>query len=159
VVANLKVMAADRVPFDFLVRPRHLPYVLRVLERVPDLPSVIDHIAKPEIKNRQMEPWRPLIAEVAQYPQVYCKLSGMVTEADHQHWTPEDLRPYVEHVLACFGFQRVMYGSDWPVCLLAGTYDQVIGALRTVLAPHLDPAREAAVFGENAARFYGLLPT
>jgi L-fuconolactonase len=80
----------------------------------------------------------------------------MITEADHQNWTPDHLRPYVDHVIECFGLSRVMYGSDWPVCLLAGTYDQVVGALSAILASHLDQRSEAAVLGENAARFYKL---
>ncbi|HWG18163.1 MAG TPA: amidohydrolase family protein, partial [Acidobacteriaceae bacterium] len=87
---------------------------------------------------------------------VYCKLSGMVTEADHRTWTVNDLRPYVEHVVECFGFDRLMFGSDWPVCLLAGSYDQVIGALQQILAPQLTAESERKLFGENAARFYKL---
>jgi L-fuconolactonase len=87
---------------------------------------------------------------------VYCKLSGMITEADHKNWIPDDLRPYVEHVVGCFGLERVMFGSDWPVCLLAGSYAQVIEALRGILKPVSDGAAEAGVFGSNASRFYGL---
>jgi L-fucono-1,5-lactonase len=154
VVESLVLLAEHNFPFEFLTFTRHLPYVLQVLEKVPTLRAVVDHISKPEIKLHKMEPWKSLLREVAQHPNVCCKLSGMITEADHASWTPDDLRPYIEHVVDCFGFERVMFGSDWPVCLLAGTYDQVIEVLSAVLKPALDPASEAAVFGLNAARFY-----
>lgn len=156
VIDSLKVVAGANFPFDFLTYPRHLPYVLQALDRAPNLRAVVDHISKPEIKARKMKPWKSLIREVAQYQNVYCKLSGMVTEADLNTWTVDDLRPYVEHVVECFGLERVMFGSDWPVCLRAGTYDRVIEALQTILAPVLNAASETAVFGSNAARFYGI---
>jgi L-fucono-1,5-lactonase len=154
VVGSLKLLAERDFPFEFLTFTRHLPYVLQVLEKVPGLRALVDHISKPEIKLQKMQPWKSLIQDVAQHPNVCCKLSGMITEADHAIWTPDHLRPYIEHVVECFGFERVMFGSDWPVCLLAGTYDQVIEALSTALKPKLDAASEAAVFGLNAARFY-----
>jgi L-fuconolactonase len=154
VVESLKLLAEEDFPFEFLTFTRHLPYVLQVLEKVPTLRAVVDHISKPEIKLQKMEPWKSLLREVAQHPNILCKLSGMITEADHATWTPDHLRPYIEHVVDCFGFERVMFGSDWPVCLLAGTYDQVIGTLSSVLKPALDAPSEAAVFGLNAARFY-----
>jgi L-fuconolactonase len=156
VLDSLKLIAQCDMPFEFLTYTRHLPHVLKVLDKIPGLRAVVDHISKPEIKRRTLEPWRSLMAEVARHPNIYCKLSGMITEADHQAWTAEDLRPYVEHALQCFGFERVMFGSDWPVCVLAGSYDQVIGALQTILKPQLDEQREADVFGGNAARFYKL---
>ncbi len=156
VLENLRLLAAHDFPFDFLVRPQHMPHVLRALAHVPHLRAVIDHIAKPEIAARRFEPWDGLLAEIAQHENVYCKLSGMVTEADHAHWTPADLKPYVEHTLACFGPERVMFGSDWPVCLLAARYDDVIGALTEILSPLLDENSMAGVFGGNAARFYGV---
>ena len=158
VLDNLRLLAAHDFPFDFLVRPQHLPHVLRTLEHVPHIRAVIDHIAKPEIAARKWEPWASLLAEIAQHENVSCKVSGMVTEADHAQWTPDDLKPYVEHTLACFGPERLLYGSDWPVCLLAARYDAVIGALTEILAPLLDQANMAQVFGGNAARFYGISP-
>jgi L-fuconolactonase len=156
VIQALKWIADRDMPFEFLTYTRHLPHVLTVLETVPGLRAVVDHVSKPEIKNQKLDPWRSLMARVAKHPNVHCKLSGMITEADHKAWTPDDLRPYVEHVLECFGVKRVMFGSDWPVCLLAGSYDQVTAALQAVLKPHLDRQGEIAVFGENAARFYKL---
>ncbi|MGH9402359.1 MAG: amidohydrolase family protein [Terriglobia bacterium] len=154
VVESLKLIAESGFAFDFLTYPRHLTYVLRVLDKVPNLHAVVDHISKPEIKTQKIEPWKSLIRDVAQHTNIYCKLSGMITEADHATWTPDQLRPYVEHVVECFGLERVMFGSDWPVCLQAGSYDQAIEALCTILAPVLNKTSEAAVFGSNAARFY-----
>lgn len=156
IIESLKRVAEQGLAFDFLTYTRHLPSVLQALEKAPNLRAVIDHISKPEIKAQKTEPWKSLIREVAQHKNVYCKLSGMITEADFNNWTPDHLRPYVEHVVECFGLDRVMFGSDWPVCLLAGTYDRVIEALYTILAPILDAASETAVFGSNAARFYGI---
>jgi L-fuconolactonase len=153
---SLKLIAQRGLPFEFLTHARHLPYVLKTLDAIPGLRAVVDHVSKPEIKNRKLDPWRSLMSEMANHPNIHCKLSGMITEADHKTWTTDDLRPYVEHVLECFGSERVMFGSDWPVCLLAGSYDQVIGALQTILKPHLNEQREADIFGGNAARFYKL---
>jgi L-fuconolactonase len=154
VIESLKLLAKKDFPFDFLTYTRHLPYVLKSLEEVPNLRAVIDHLSKPEIKAQVKEPWKSLISEVARHKNVYCKLSGLITEADHKNWTTSHLRPYIDHAVKCFGLDRVMYGSDWPPCLLAGTYDEVIGTLRSMLEPHLDQRSEMAVFGGNAARFY-----
>ncbi|MGH9344957.1 MAG: amidohydrolase family protein [Terriglobia bacterium] len=156
VLAALEVVAASDFPFEFLTYPRHLPFVLKALESVPRLRAVIDHISKPEIRSGKLEPWQSSIAQLARHPNLYCKLSGMITEADHRCWSLDDLRPYVEHVVGCFGFDRVMFGSDWPVCLCAGSYDQVIGALQKILSLRLNEENERKLFGENAARFYKL---
>ena len=156
VIESLKLISQLDIPFEFLTYARHLPHVLKVLDAVPGLRAVVDHVSKPEIKNRKLDPWRSLMSEIAKRPNIYCKLSGMITEADHKTWTAEDLRPYVEHVVNCFGFERVMFGSDWPVCLLAGSYDQVIGAFESILKPQLNNRLEADIFGGNAAQFYKL---
>ena len=156
VVESLRLIASTDFPFDFLVYTRHLPHVLRALELVPNLRAVIDHIAKPDIKAHQMEPWKRLMSEVAAHQNLYAKLSGMITEADHENWSADDLRPYIEHVVDIFGWNRVMFGSDWPVCRLAGEYDQVIDSLRQVLGPRLDKQAEQALFGGSAQRFYKL---
>lgn len=156
VLDALGVVVDSDFAFDFLTFPRHLPFVLQALESVPGLRAVVDHISKPDIRGKQLEPWKTLIAEAAGYPNLYCKLSGMITEADHERWSIDDLRPYIEHVVDCFGMDRVMFGSDWPVCLLAGSYDQVIEALEEDLSGRLDKDAERKVFGENAIRFYKL---
>jgi L-fuconolactonase len=156
VMESLAVIARTGVAFDFLTLTRHLPSVLKVLERIPNLRAVIDHLSKPEIKEGRLQPWKDLMREVAQHSNVYCKLSGMVTEADCQNWKLEQLRPYADVVFEQFGEGRVMFGSDWPVCLLAASYDQVLSVSRTLVSSRLGKAAEAAVFGDNAARFYRL---
>jgi L-fuconolactonase len=156
VMENLGYLAERKIVFEFLTYTRHLPFVLEVLEAEPRLHAVIDHISKPEIKAGKMEPWSALISKVARHENVFCKLSGMVTEADHRIWEPEHLRPYIEHVISCFGEDRVMFGSDWPVCLLAGSYAEVVNALRTILGDHLSPSGLAKLFSGNGTRFYGI---
>ena len=156
VLEAIRVVAESDFPFEFLTYPRHLPYVLQVLQSVPRLRAVIDHISKPEIRAGKLEPWGSRITRLAGHPNLYCKLSGMITEADHLHWSTDDLRPYVEHVVESFGFNRVMFGSDWPVCLCAGSYDQVIDALNTILSSRLNEETGQRLFGENAVQFYKL---
>ncbi len=155
VVRGLRELADRGLPYDLLPRPQHLSYIPRLLEQVPGLRTVIDHIAKPPIATGEFEPWLTDLRAVASIPGVHCKLSGMVTEADHASWTPDDLKPYVAHVVELFGYDRLMFGSDWPVCTLAGSYGQVFAAAEAALGPLPDEAR-AAVFGGNAVRFYGL---
>ena len=156
VLAALRVVADADFPFEFLTYTRHLPFVSQVLESIPKLRAIIDHISKPEIRLHKEEPWKSWINQLARHPNLYCKLSGMITEADHEHWIVDDLRPYIDHVVQCFGFDRVMFGSDWPVCLCAGSYSQVIGAVREVLSSKLTDETEPKLFGRNAIRFYKL---
>jgi L-fuconolactonase len=127
VLRGLEVLQTAAVPFDLLLRPKHLRLVPILSDRLPTLRMVIDHIAKPAIASRSLEPWSTDFGVAASNPNVWCKLSGMVTEADHERWVPGDLAPYVEAALAAFGSERLMFGSDWPVCNLAATYSQVIG--------------------------------
>lgn len=155
VLGGLKELARRGIPYDLLLRPPHLSLVPRIAEVVPALRMVIDHIAKPPIAQHQTEPWGRDIERAAQFPQVYCKLSGMITEADHASWSPEDLKPYVAHVLAAFGPNRLMFGSDWPVCLLAGSWKKVLAAFTQALGPLPGPARER-LLGETAQEFYRL---
>jgi L-fuconolactonase len=156
VLDSLRLVAEIDFPFEFLAYPRHLPLVLQALDEVPGLRAVIDHLAKPEIRAGKLEPWKNWITQASRHKNLHCKLSGMITEADHQRWSPSDLRPYVKHVVECFGPNRLMFGSDWPVCLLAGSYDQVIAALKGILSPMLNADVERKIFGENAMRFYKL---
>jgi L-fuconolactonase len=156
VLKNLAILAEQRFPFEFLTYPRHLPHALTALGKTPGLHAVIDHLSKPPIAAQTMEPWRGLMARLAEHGNVSCKISGMITEADHGSWTPANLRPYVDHVFACFGADRLMFGSDWPVCLLAGSYGEVVNAVRTILGPRLNVDETNKIFGENAARFYEL---
>ena len=156
VLRNLAAIAEQRVPFEFLTYSRHLPYVLTALDKTPGLNAVIDHLSKPPIASGVLEPWRGFMAQVAERQNVFCKISGMITEANQTAWAPDDLKPYVDHVFNCFGVDRIMFGSDWPVCLLAGTYGEVMNAVRAILGPRLDREATDKLFGANAARFYGL---
>jgi L-fuconolactonase len=124
-------------------------------EAFPDMRFVIDHIAKPEIASGDIERWSELMEPFRRLPHVFCKLSGMITETRWDDWSADDLRPYVHRAVEIFGPERVMYGSDWPVCLLAGSYAEVKTALEEALPP-LSPEERAMVFGGNAIRLYGL---
>lgn len=155
VLHGLRCLAKHDLTFDLLFRPQHLKHVPRLVKELPNLPMVIDHIAKPPIKDGAMDGWLEDLRVAASYENIYCKLSGMITEADHQKWTPADLKPYVEQVVELFGVQRLMFGSDWPVCNLAGDYQRVFEALDSAVGI-LHPNNHAAIFGGVAARFYGL---
>lgn len=152
---GLQAVAHAGLAYDLLLRPRELPAALEVTPAHPQMRFVVDHLAKPEIASGAIAGWAAMMERFREQPHVYCKLSGMVTEANWTSWTPEDLRPYVETVLDIFGPQRVMFGSDWPVSLLAAEYVQVKQALEAAL-PTLSPAEKAAVFGGNAIAFYQL---
>lgn len=157
VLRSLELIAAASFPLDLLIQPRHLPSVINMLERIPDLHTVVNHIAKPCIAKGELDPWRSDLARLANHhPNVYCKLSGMVTEAVHGRWNTEDFIPYVSHVLDIFGPSRVMFGSDWPVCLLSADYSEVIVLLESLLPEHWGALEYKLVFGDNAARFYRL---
>ncbi|MES1160717.1 MAG: amidohydrolase family protein, partial [Bacteroidota bacterium] len=122
----------------------------------PDQPFVIDHIAKPYIKDKKItEEWKAAIRAVAIHENVYCKISGMVTEADWKQWKPEDLHPYIDTVVEAFGPKRIMYGSDWPVCLVAASYEQVFGLMKDYFCGY-SAAEQEAFFGGNAIKFYNL---
>lgn len=155
VLRGLKVLEKHRVPFDLLFYVKHLHHVPAVAAHVSDLPLVIDHLSKPHIKDRRTDDWLPAFRAAAACPNVSCKLSGLITEADWTQWKPADLRPYVQAALELFGPERLMFGSDWPVCELAGTYQQVIDALRDALGPISEHERDL-IFGGVATRFYGL---
>lgn len=152
---GLGELARRSLSYDLLIRPLHLEVSRRVAERFPDLRFVVDHIAKPAIASHGWDDWAPGIAALAACPNVACKLSGMITEADWADWQPADLAPYVQHILEHFGADRVMFGSDWPVCMLAGTYDQVLSALADNLAELGDHQRQD-IFGNTAAAWYDL---
>jgi len=150
----LRALSTLGLRFDALVRPRELPALLQLLERLPALSVVVDHGAKPDIAACAWQPWADLIAAAASHPLVCCKLSGLATQA-RPGWTQATLRRYVEHLIACFGPHRLLWGSDWPVVNLAGGYARWLAATDTLLAPLTEMDR-AAIMGENARRFYGL---
>ena len=154
-VRGLREVAERELCYDLLVKPPHLKYVPALAEKIPELRMVVNHIAKPLIAEDIMEPWADEIAAVAKIPGVYCKVSGMVTEADHESWSVEGLKPYINHIVDIFGINRLMFGSDWPVCLLAATYEQVVGAVLEAMEP-LSEEHTAKFMGGNATDFYRL---
>jgi L-fuconolactonase len=152
---GLRAAGAAGLVFDLLVRPAQLPAALRVVSGLDDVRFVLDHGAKPEIAEGRFEPWAGLIGELALRPNVVCKLSGLVTEAG-PGWKPEMFAPYVDRLLECFGPGRLMFGSDWPVCTLAASYQEVIGLARSLVEGRLSRDETGDVFGGNAAAAYGL---
>jgi len=141
--------------YDLLVRARELPAAIETVRVLPDLQFVLDHIAKPRIAARIDPEWRERMPALAALPNVAAKLSGMVTEANWASWTPADLRPFVASVVEWFGAERLMFGSDWPVCLLATSYDGVVRGLEEALGP-ISPGETAQIFGLNAIGAYRL---
>jgi L-fuconolactonase len=141
--------------YDLLVRSRELPAALDTVRALPDIRFVIDHLAKPPIRERAIQRWADLIQPFGALPNVCCKVSGMVTEADWTSWQPTDFEPYVGHVLDVFGAERLLFGSDWPVCLLAASYQQVFDATRAALGD-LGGSERAGIFGRNATSIYRL---
>lgn len=141
--------------YDILIFPKHLPAVLELVKQFPDQPFVIDHIAKPFIKSGLIDEWKKGMVTIAQFPNVYCKLSGMVTEADWKNWKKEDMTPYLDIVVDHFGIKRLLYGSDWPVCLVAGSYEKMMGLVREYFFSY-SGAEQELIFGRNASQFYQL---
>jgi L-fuconolactonase len=141
--------------YDLLVYPQQLPAAIELVKHFPEQPFVLDHLAKPPIKARELSPWREQIRELAHAPNVMCKVSGMVTEADRAAWQPADFTPFLDVVSEAFGEDRLMFGSDWPVCLLAGSYARVF-ALAEGYFSQLPEAARAKVFGGNADHFYSV---
>ena len=141
--------------YDILIFPKHLRVAAEFVERFPRQRFVLDHLAKPFIKAGRVHPWDSDLGELAKFPNVFCKLSGMVAEADIKNWKPENLTPYIDIAFQCFGSERLMIGSDWPVCTAAGSYSQVMHVVLDYLSKH--PAKvQDAVLGGNAARFWKL---
>lgn len=141
--------------YDILIFERHLPQAIKLVDRNPEQIFMLDHVAKPRIRDAVISPWRENMRELARRDNVYCKLSGMATEADHHAWTPEQLRPYMEAAMEEFGPRRMMFGSDWPVCLLACEYRRWF-ELVTDFVSRLSAAEQSRVMGETAIEAYGL---
>jgi L-fuconolactonase len=155
VLRGLNTLSRYGISYDLLVHTRHLRYVKIVAERCPELRLVVDHMAKPPVASGEIKEWAQELKEVAAYKNISCKLSGLVTEANHTSWRTEDLRPFVECALEFFGARRLMFGSDWPVCLLAASYGQVLESFQSLTAG-LSEAERALILGENAKEFYRL---
>lgn len=141
--------------YDLLIYEKHLRVAAEFVRQFPRQRFVLDHLAKPRIKEKAIHPWAEGIRELAAFPNVYCKLSGLVTEADWQNWRPEELTPYLDVAMECFGPDRLMIGSDWPVCTVAASYSRAIGGVRQYLNRFPEDVREK-VLGESAQRFYKL---
>ncbi|MDE2856546.1 MAG: amidohydrolase family protein [Chloroflexota bacterium] len=152
---GLALLNQYKLTYDLLLYPQHLRVAIDVVKRFPDQPFVLDHISKPFIKDGVMEPWASEIRELATYENVWCKVSGMVTEAAWKTWTQEDYAPYLDVVFDCFGIDRLMFGSDWPVCTLSGSYGEVVGIVRDYIGG-LSEADKDKIMGANARTFYGL---
>jgi L-fuconolactonase len=139
--------------YDILVFPKQLPYAAKFVEKHPELTFVLDHIAKPLIKKGSLSPWKTDIEYLASFPNVYCKVSGMVTEADWKHWKAEDFTPYLDVVFHAFGSNRVMIGSDWPVCLVAGEYPKILSIVTDYISGFSEEEKRQ-ILGENCAKAY-----
>lgn len=141
--------------YDILIFPHHLEAVLQLVQKFPDHRFVIDHIAKPSIKEGKINEWKAGMEKISKHQNVYCKLSGMVTEADWKNWTKENLTPYIDVVVNCFGTDRIMFGSDWPVCLVASSYINWLNVIKEYFASYTIEDQEK-IFSKNAIRFYNL---
>lgn len=152
---GIKLIGQTRLAYDILIFERHLPQTTKFVDRHPNQLFVLDHIAKPRIARFELSPWRENIVDLAKRPNVYCKLSGMVTEADYTRWTEAQLKPYFDTVLEAFGPHRLMFGSDWPVCQVAVDYVQWLKVVRNAIGG-LSVSEQKAVLGGNAAKVYQL---
>jgi L-fuconolactonase len=154
-VKGVAQLRAFDFTYDILIYPKQLPAAIDLAARLPEQRFVVDHVAKPEINSGKTAPWAAQVRELAQNKNVFCKLSGLVTEADWKHWKPDDFKPYLDVVFDAFGVERLMFGSDWPVCLLAATYGQVKQLIENYVTCYSEADKDK-IFGGNAARFYGL---
>ncbi len=152
---GISKLAEYELTYDILIFEEHLLNTIRFVEKFPDQKFVIDHIAKPRIRDQIIEPWAERMREIAKYENVYCKVSGLVTEADWGNWKPEDFYPYLDTVFDAFGTDRIMIGSDWPVCLLAGDYERVMKVVMDYIKQFPGTAYQN-IIGKNCIRFYGL---
>jgi L-fuconolactonase len=154
-VAGVSALQRFNLTYEILIYPKQLAAAIELVAKMPQQRFVIDHMAKPEIRSRTISPWKQQIREIAAAPNVYCKLSGLITEADWHNWREADFRPYLDVVFDAFGPDRLMFGSDWPVCLLAGSYKMVQSLVANYIRD-LPAAQQENVFGLNAVRFYEL---
>lgn len=152
---GIEQLASHNLTYDILIYPKQLPAAIELVRQFPHQPFVLDHLAKPFIKKGELETWRTQIQALAAYPNLCCKVSGMVTEADWTNWKAKDFQPFLQVVLEAFGADRLLYGSDWPVALLAASYPQVYQLIEDFVHP-LSETERASILGDNAVRFYGL---
>ncbi len=156
-IRGIKLLEKYNLAYDILIFPKHLQNTIKFVREFSENQTfIIDHIAKPFIKDGILSPWKEEITELAKFPNVFCKLSGMVTEADWENWNPEHLKPYLDVVLKAFGTDRVMIGSDWPVCLVAGKYEKVMGVVMDYISKFSETDK-AKILGGNAVKAYKIV--
>jgi L-fuconolactonase len=153
-VTGVRLLAEYNLSFDLCIKHWQLPGVVELVRRCPDTAFILDHLGKPDIKQQQLDSWQADLRKLAELPNVVCKISGIVTEADHERWQPADLEPFVNVALDAFGEERVLFGSDWPVVLLASPYRRWYETLEALTAHLSPPARRKKLWAENALRFY-----
>jgi len=154
-ITGVRMLPAYGLTFDICISHIHTKNTIRFVEQCPDVRFILDHIGKPDIKGGQIDPWRDEIRELAQHDHVFCKVSSLATEADHQNWTISDLRPYVDHIFECFGFDRTVFAGDWPVSSQAATYPGCVETLEQLVAGcSQDDLKK--LFHDNAEIFYGI---
>jgi len=154
-IGNVNSLAGHDLSFDLCVLARQLPLAIRLVSRCPKVTFILDHCGVPQVREKILDPWRENIQAIGKFPNVFCKISGLVAYADPHSWTTEDLRPYVDHAIECFGWDRVLFGSDWPVCTLSASYRQWVDALVS-LTRAAGEVNQKKLFQENAIRIYRL---
>ena len=154
-IRNVAALSSYNLSFDICVLARQLPIAIQLVSQCPDVVFILDHCGVPQIKEGNLDPWRAGITEIAKFSNVACKISGLVAYADLSRWTAEDLRPFVDHVIAAFGWDRVLFGSDWPVCTLSASYRQWVEALETI-TQGAGKIQQKKLFHDNAIRVYRL---
>jgi predicted TIM-barrel fold metal-dependent hydrolase len=154
-INNVAALSGYRFSFDLCVLARQIPIAIRLVSKCPDVVFILDHCGVPEVKEKNLDPWRSYITEIAKFSNVSCKISGLVAYADPQRWTTDDLRPFVEHAIASFGWDRVLFGSDWPVCTLSASYQQWVAALQEITRG-AGEVNQRKLFRDNALRVYRL---
>jgi L-fuconolactonase len=154
-VRGVQLLAEYGWTFDICINYKQMANSIELVRRCPNTTFILDHIGKPDIQHHLLDPWRSEIKTLAGFPNVWCKMSGLVTEADHQHWTRDDLQPYIDHVLECFGFERTMFGGDWPVATQAARYSQWLDTLLWAVQGCSDDERRR-LMRENGRSFYRL---
>ncbi len=154
-VEGVRLLPRFGLSFDLCVNHAQLANTVELVRRCPDGRFILDHIGKPDIATALFDPWKQHIRDLAAFPNVTCKMSGLVTEADHESWSPRDLTPYIDHVIESFGFDRVMYGSDWPVATLASDYPRWVATLEDAVTG-CSAAERRMLFRDNAERIYRL---
>ena len=152
-IENIQLLEQYDLSFDICCQSRQLPVAINLIRECPNVAFILDHCGVPIVKDKALNPWRDHVRQIAEFPNVVCKVSGLVSSVDPNNWTAEDLRPYVEHVINCFGWDRVMFGSDWPVCTLGASFKEWLDAA-LLLTQDASEENRRKLFAENAERVY-----